>query len=148
MKAVIQRVAKSEVVIEGKVHAAIGRGIHILLGVEQGDSAETAARMAAKICGLRIFDDTAGKMNLSNEEVGGEYMVVSQFTLCADLRKGKRPSFDNAKTPTEAARALYERFCSVLAETTRVPVRTGVFGASMLVKIENEGPATFVVAVE
>ncbi|MBI5367035.1 MAG: D-tyrosyl-tRNA(Tyr) deacylase [Planctomycetes bacterium] len=142
MRAVLQRVARAAVRIDGAVHSEIGRGILILLGVEVGDGVDQLEALAKKIAGLRIFDDAAGKMNLSNEEVGGAYLVVSQFTLLADLAKGKRPGFERALRPPEAE-AWYERFCARLAELTGGRVERGKFGASMQVELVNDGPATF-----
>jgi D-tyrosyl-tRNA(Tyr) deacylase len=144
MKAVLQRVTRGAVLIDGAVHAEIGPGLVILLGVEAIDTDATVAAAAKKIAGLRVFDDDAGKMNRSNEEVGGEYLVVSQFTLCADLSRGKRPSFDPAMKPPESER-LYLAFCEHLRAATGRPVKTGRFGASMTVEIHNDGPATFVI---
>ncbi len=146
MKALIQRVSRGAVHIDGAAHSEIARGLVILLGVEKDDTAETAKAVIAKIAGLRIFDDAAGKTNLSNEDVGGEYLVVSQFTLCADLSRGKRPGFDPAMKPP-AAQQLYQSFCDGLAGATGRPVKTGRFGASMRVEIHNDGPATYWVEV-
>lgn len=142
MKALLQRVLDASVSVEGAVHASIGRGILVFLGVARGDGEAQADALARKIAGLRLFDDAAGRMNLSNEEVGGEYLVVSQFTLCADLSRGKRPSFDPAMKPPESER-LYLEFCGRLSALTGRPVRTGKFGASMVVSLRNDGPATF-----
>lgn len=146
MKTVIQRVTRASVRVDGEVRAAIGKGLLLLVGVEQGDTDAQADGLAKKVAGLRIFDDAAGKMNLSNEQVGGEYLAVSQFTLCADLSRGKRPGFDPAMKPPEAER-LYERFCGQLASLTDRPVQRGVFGASMEVELINSGPATFLLQV-
>ena len=143
MKAVLQRVRRASVEVEGSPHASIGRGLLILLGVGKEDGAEAVETLASKIAGLRVFEDDGGRMNLSLEAVGGEFLVVSQFTLQADLSRGKRPSFDPAMKPPGAER-LYDQFCARLAELTGRPVRTGRFGASMVVSLENEGPATFV----
>ncbi|MBI2932502.1 MAG: D-tyrosyl-tRNA(Tyr) deacylase [Planctomycetes bacterium] len=142
MRALLQRVSRGTVRIDDSAIAEIGRGVVLLVGVEVGDDPSTAEAMARKIAGLRIFDDPAGKMNLSNEDIGGEYLVVSQFTLCADLSKGKRPGFEGAMKPPESER-LYRVFCDRLAGLTRRPVRTGRFGASMTVEIHSDGPATF-----
>ncbi len=144
MRALIQRVTRGAVHIDGAEHSAIGRGLVILLGVEKDDTAETVKAAVAKISGLRIFDDAAGKTNLSTEDIGGEYLVVSQFTLCADLSRGKRPGFDPAMKPP-AAQHLYESFCRELAGATGRPVKSGRFGASMRVEIHNDGPATYLV---
>jgi D-tyrosyl-tRNA(Tyr) deacylase len=142
VKGLLQRVAEAAVSIEGAPHSSIGQGLLIFLGVAQGDGEGEVEWLAKKIAGLRIFDDPAGRMNLSCEDVGGEYLVVSQFTLLADLSKGKRPGFDRAMKPPESER-LYLKFCERLGALTGRPVRTGRFGASMVVSLKNEGPATF-----
>ena len=142
MKTVIQRVARASVRVDGEVRAEIGRGLLLLVGVEVGDGDAQADALAKKVAGFRIFDDDAGKMNLSNEQIGGAFLAVSQFTLCADLSRGKRPGFDPAMRPPEAER-LYERFCAALEQATARPVQRGVFGASMQVELVNDGPATF-----
>ena len=147
MKALLQRVSRGAVHIDGSKHASIGRGIVILLGVEKGDTADTAEAMEKKIAGLRIFEDAAGKTNLSNEDVGGEYLVVSQFTLCADLSKGKRPGFEAAMKPPESEHH-YLKFCERLAQLTGRPVRTGRFGATMEVEIRNDGPFTLWIEIK
>ncbi len=140
MRMVLQRVARAEVRVEGKVVGAIGRGLAVLLGVAVGDD-EAAARWAAeKTAALRVFEDAAGKMNLSVGEVGGGVLVVSQFTLLGDARRGNRPSF-TAAAPPEAANALYERYCAALRETG-ITVATGIFRAAMEVELVNEGPVT------
>jgi len=140
MKAVVQRVTQASVEIAGQIHSAIGRGMVILLGVEAGDSEKDADYLANKIGGLRIFEDDAGKMNLSAHDVGGAALVVSQFTICGDCRKGRRPSFDRAAPPDEADR-LYEYFAVKLRQHD-LSVKTGVFQARMLVRIDNDGPVT------
>jgi len=142
VRALLQRVLDASVSIEGNVQASIGKGLLIFLGVARGDGEAQADALARKIAGLRLFDDAEGRMNLSAEEVGGEYLVVSQFTLCADLSRGKRPGFDPAMKPPESER-LYRVFCERLASRTGRPVRTGRFGASMIVSLRNDGPATF-----
>jgi D-tyrosyl-tRNA(Tyr) deacylase len=142
MKALLQRVLDASVSVDGQVHSSIGRGLLILLGVRVGDGDGQVETLSKKIAGLRIFDDPAGKTNLSCEDVGGEFLVVSQFTLCADLSKGKRPSFESALRPPESQR-LYERFCTRLGDLSGRPVRTGVFGASMVISLRNDGPATY-----
>jgi len=142
MRVLIQRVSRAAVRIEGQIHSEISRGLMLLVGIESTDTSENVAAMVRKVTGLRIFDDAAGKTNLSCEDVGGEYLCVSQFTLCADLSKGKRPGFENAmKSP--GSRALFDDFCAALARATGRPVKMGVFGASMKVEIHNEGPATY-----
>jgi D-tyrosyl-tRNA(Tyr) deacylase len=122
---------------------SIGRGLLVLLGVGEGDREEDARFLADKAGGLRIFEDAAGKMNLAVAEVGGEVLVVSQFTLLGDARKGNRPSF-TAAAPPEAANALYERFCALLREKG-LTVATGVFRAQMEVELVNDGPVTILV---
>ncbi len=142
MRAVIQRVLRSSVTVDGQNIAQIGRGLAVLLGVEKGDTEKQADYLADRIAGIRIFEDECGKMNLSVLDVGGEALVVSQFTLAGDCRKGRRPGFDNAAPPDEAER-LYERFVESLREFG-VPVKTGQFQAAMLFSIDNDGPVTFV----
>lgn len=140
MRALLQRVSEAAVSVGGEEVARIGPGLLVLLGVAQGDSAEDARYLAGKVAGLRIFEDEAGKMNRSVLEVGGEVLVVSQFTLLADCRKGRRPSFTAAAGPEEAE-ALYEVFVDELRERS-VPVATGVFQAHMHVTLTNDGPVT------
>jgi D-tyrosyl-tRNA(Tyr) deacylase len=142
MRVVIQRVSEAGVTVEGKVTGAIGRGLLVLIGVGQNDTAETAQALAAKIARLRIFSDRAGKMNLSVQDVAGGALVVSQFTLLADTRKGNRPSFIDA-APPEKGNELYEVFCSAMA-AQGVPVAKGIFGAHMDVRLVNDGPVTIV----
>lgn len=142
MRAVIQRVRQASVTVNGQVVGKIGKGLVILVGVGNNDTAAHANLLAEKIANLRIFEDTAGKMNLSLLDVKGEALVVSQFTLYADTRKGRRPSFTDAALP-EAAAPLVDRFCQRLT-SLGVPVSTGVFGAMMLVEIHNDGPVTIV----
>ena len=139
----VQRVSSARVEIDGEVAGSIGRGLLVLLGVGQGDSEKQAHWLADKIAGLRIFEDDAGKMNLSVEEVGGSALVVSQFTLYGDCRKGRRPSFTGAAPPEEADR-LYQVFVERLKERG-LPVATGVFQAMMQVHLVNDGPVTVVV---
>lgn len=140
MRALIQRVAKASVTVNNKTISSIGHGLVVLLGVGHGDGEEQARWMAEKIAALRIFEDDAGKMNLSVLDVKGEAIVVSQFTLFADAQKGRRPSFTDAAAP-ETAAPLVERFAAFLREQG-VPTQTGVFGAKMLVEIHNDGPVT------
>jgi D-tyrosyl-tRNA(Tyr) deacylase len=144
VKAVIQRVKRCQILVEDRVISEIGKGVLILLGIEVKDTEETVKGMVKKITGVRIFNDKEGRMRLSIEELKGEYMVVSQITLCGDFAKGKRPSFDLAKKP-DMANKLYEVFCDYLKKESGLEVKTGVFGARMLVKIENDGPVTFVI---
>jgi D-tyrosyl-tRNA(Tyr) deacylase len=134
------------VTVEGKSIAEIDRGVVILVGVGPEDSEEQAAYIAEKIVNLRIFEDQDGKMNLSLLDVGGEAIVVSQFTLYADTRKGRRPSFVNA-APPETAEPLVERFAALLADQG-IPTQTGQFGAKMVVKIINDGPVTILIERE
>jgi D-tyrosyl-tRNA(Tyr) deacylase len=140
MRMVVQRVARASVRVGGEVSGEIGRGLLVLLGVAAGDGEAEARWCADKIAGLRIFEDDAGKMNRAVADVGGAVLVVSQFTLLGDARKGNRPSF-TAAAPPEAANALYERTCALLREKG-LPVATGVFRAEMRVELVNDGPVT------
>ena len=140
MKAVLQRVSRANVTVGGEVVGQIGRGLLVLLGVEQGDKEADAHQLADKTIQLRIFDDADGKMNLSLAEVSGAMLVVSQFTLLGDCRKGRRPSFVDA-APPEIAEKLYETFVAAVG-TQRVPVATGKFRAMMQVELVNDGPVT------
>jgi D-tyrosyl-tRNA(Tyr) deacylase len=140
MRAVLQRVASARVEVDGKSVGEIGRGLLILLGVEQGDNADDARYLAEKSAQLRIFEDAAGKMNLSLEDVGGQILAVSQFTLLADCRKGRRPGFSRAALP-EPADALYQQFVALLRERG-LTVATGIFQAEMQVHLINDGPVT------
>ena len=140
MRAVVQRVSRAEVRVEGRVTGAVGRGLLVLLGVAQGDGEDAARYLAEKVAALRIFEDDAGKMNRAVAEVGGGVLVVSQFTLLGDGRKGNRPSF-TAAAPPELADALYQRFCGLLREKG-LTVATGVFRAHMEVELVNDGPVT------
>lgn len=140
MRAVLQRVLRGKVSVEGRSIAEIGPGLVILLGVGHNDTDETARALAEKAANLRIFEDDQGKMNLSVRDKGGAAIVVSQFTLYADARRGRRPSFTDAALP-DTARPLVDRFAGFLAEQG-VPTQTGEFGAHMLVEIENDGPVT------
>ena len=142
MKAVLQRVSRAQVDVAGKTTGRIGRGIMVLLGVEKGDEERDADRLADKIVNLRIFEDEAGKMNLALKEIGGELLVVSQFTLAGNCAKGRRPSFDAAAPPAEANR-LYEYFVGRV-KALGVPVATGIFQAMMEVELVNDGPVTFI----
>jgi D-tyrosyl-tRNA(Tyr) deacylase len=135
-------VSHAGVRIDGKEHSRIGPGILVLLGVEKEDTLEDAATLARRIVQLRIFEDEAGKMNLSITETGGHILAVSQFTLLGDCRKGRRPSFDPA-APPDVARALYEQFVKEIG-TLGIPVATGVFQAMMDVELTNQGPVTFI----
>lgn len=143
MRAVIQRVTEASVSVDGKVVGTIGPGMVVLLGVEKGDSEKDVAYVAEKISGLRIFDDSSGRMNLSVEDTGGEILAISQFTLYGDCRKGRRPSYTRA-AGEDLAKRLYEFFIAKLAERG-IPVKSGVFGAHMDVHIANCGPVTLLV---
>jgi D-tyrosyl-tRNA(Tyr) deacylase len=140
MRAVLQRVTRASVEVEGAVVGQIGRGWLVLLGVARGDADEDADRLAKKVVELRAFEDEQGKMNLGVAEVGGSVQVVSQFTLLGDCRAGRRPSFTEAAEPAEAER-LYRLFADRIA-AAGVPVATGVFRAMMRVELVNDGPVT------
>jgi len=140
MRAVVQRVTHASVEVESNIIAEIGRGFVVLVGVARDDVDADAEYLASKIAGLRIFNDGSGAMNLALAEVGGEVLAVSQFTLHGDARKGRRPSFVDA-APGEVAGPLFDRFVELLRREA-VTVRTGVFGARMLVTLANEGPVT------
>jgi D-tyrosyl-tRNA(Tyr) deacylase len=140
MRLVLQRVKSGRVLVAGHAIAEIGKGLVILLGVGPGDGEEQSRTLCEKIIHLRIFEDEQGKMNRSLLDVGGQAIVISQFTLYADTRKGRRPSFIGAALP-EIARPLVERFAEMLREQG-VPTQTGEFGAHMLVEIANDGPVT------
>jgi D-tyrosyl-tRNA(Tyr) deacylase len=141
MKAVIQRVLESSVSVDGKVVGASGKGYVILLGVMKGDEEKHADLLARKVSSLRVFEDENGKMNLSILDVAGEILAISQFTLCADCKKGNRPSFTPSEAP-ERANELYELFCSKLKEYGVSRVEKGIFGADMKVSLVNDGPVT------
>jgi D-aminoacyl-tRNA deacylase len=140
MRAVVQRVSRAKVRVEGQVTGEIGRGLLVLLGVGCGDSQDQAEYLADKVAGLRIFEDEHGKMNCSVSQVTGSILVVSQFTLYGDVRRGKRPSFD-AAAPPEQARKLYEYFVQRL-RSAGLPCETGKFQEMMSVELVNEGPVT------
>ena len=143
MRIVLQRVARAEVRIEGRVAGTIGRGFLLLTGFRREDDEETLVWMADKIIGLRLFADADGKMNLGLEDVAGGLLVVSQFTLYGDTRKGRRPSFIDA-APPEVAIPLYNRFVGLLRERAPAAVETGEFGAMMDVDLVNDGPVTLI----
>lgn len=143
MKVVIQRVKNASVKIDGDVYSAINQGMLLLFCVEKGDDEEKLDWMVNKIISLRIFEDEELKMNRSLKDVNGQILVVSQFTLAADCKKGTRPSFDNAEKP-DVAETLYEKFVEKLS-LSGITVKTGVFGAMMDVNLCNDGPVTFVV---
>lgn len=142
MKAVIQRVTGASVTVDGQEISRIGKGLAILLGVAKEDGAKDLNYLAEKIANLRIFEDEAGKMNLSVLDVGGEALVVSQFTLLGDCSRGRRPGFDKA-APPDIAESLYNEFVEML-RACGVPVRTGKFQAKMLYEIANDGPVTLI----
>ena len=142
MRVVLQRVSRARVSVEGRVTGEIGEGLLLLVGFTAGDGEEALRWMAEKVVGLRVFTDAEGKMNRSVEEVGGGLLVVSQFTLYGDARKGRRPSFIDAARP-EVAIPLYERFVEIL-RASGLPVGTGEFGAMMAVELVNDGPVTLI----
>ena len=143
MRAVIQRVNKSSVSVDGEIKGSVGKGFNVLLGVMDGDTESQAELLAGKVAKLRVFEDENGKMNKSVTDIDGEILVISQFTLCADIKKGNRPSFTDSAPPAEANR-LYEYFCEKLLENGVRNVEKGVFAADMKVEIENDGPVTIV----
>ena len=143
MRAVVQRVRKASVTVDGKEISSIGRGLLVLLGVAKGDSEKDADWLGEKIAHLRTFPDADGKMNLSSIDINGEILVVSQFTLLADCSRGRRPGFDKAAEP-ETANALYEHFVQKLKDIG-ITVKTGQFAEKMLVELVNNGPVTFVI---
>lgn len=143
MKVVLQRVKNASVTIDNELYSSINHGYLILFGADKGDTKEQADWLSKKVCQLRCFEDENEKMNLSIKDVNGEMLIVSQFTLCADVKKGTRPSFDNAMKPDEA-NALYEYFMDKIKEQN-IPVKKGVFGADMKVNLLNDGPVTFII---
>jgi len=142
MRAVLQRVSRAEVRVDARILGKIGRGFVVLLGVAQGDTEADAAKLADRILGMRVFADSAGKMNCALAAVSGELLVVSQFTLLADTDSGRRPSFTSAAAPDDARR-LYEHFLS-LVRRDNTKVETGEFGATMEVELVNDGPVTII----
>jgi D-aminoacyl-tRNA deacylase len=142
MRAVIQRVSQAQVCVDGQVSGSIDRGLLVFLGVAQGDTQQDLEYILNKVSGLRVFEDSEGKMNLDVAEVKGAVLVVSQFTLLGDVRRGKRPSFTDA-APPEIANQLYQEFCQQL-ESKAIPVQRGVFQADMKVSLINDGPVTIV----
>lgn len=146
MRAVVQRVREAQVEVDGRTAGDIGGGLLILLGVAKSDTREDAEYMADKLAGLRIFSDETGKMNLDVTQAGGSLLVVSQFTLYGDVRRGRRPGFERAAEPQQA-RVLYEYFVERI-RARGVPVQTGVFQASMFVHLVNDGPVTIIVDSE
>ena len=143
MKAVIQRVANASVKLDGNLKSSIGQGLLVLLGVGEDDGQEDIAWLVRKISAMRIFDDTDGVMNLSVIDIGGEVLVVSQFTLMADCRRGNRPSYIKAARH-EISIPLYEEFCRCMSDAIGKPVGTGEFGAYMKVDLLNDGPVTII----
>ena len=143
MKLVVQRVDNASVTIGNELFSSIDRGYLVLFGAEKNDTKEQADWLANKLCVLRCFPDENEKMNLSIKDINGEMLIVSQFTLCADIKKGTRPSFDNAMKPDEA-KIMYEYFISKVKEHD-IPVKTGVFGAHMQINLLNNGPVTFII---
>ena len=141
MRALLQRVSAASVSIAGNLHAGIGPGLLILLGIEEADGPDDIDWLAGKIAKMRIFSDAEGHMNLSIMETGGDALVVSQFTLHASTKKGNRPSFIRAARPEQAIPA-YQAFCAALSREMNRPVHTGVFGADMQVALTNDGPVT------
>ena len=142
MKLVLQRVKNASVTINNKLFSSINKGILILIGIEKGDSDADIIKSAEKVSKLRIFADENDKMNLSIKDIKGEILVVSQFTLAGDCKKGTRPSFDKSAPPAEANK-LYELFAQKLKDLD-IPVKTGVFGARMDIQLINDGPVTFI----
>jgi len=146
MKACVQRVLSGKVVVSGETVAEIGKGLVVLIGFEKGDLRSYVEKMAKKVVGFRIFEDSSGKMNLSLKDVKGELLVVPNFTLAADCRKGRRPSFQSSEEPSKA-----EEMFNLFVEKCReegVPVQTGIFGADMKVHVVNDGPVTFILTKE
>lgn len=141
MKALIQRVKEASVKIDGEIYSAINAGMLVFLGVEKTDTFENAEKLSQKVLNLRIFEDENEKMNFSIQDIKGEILVVSQFTLCADCKKGTRPSFDDAANP-EIANGLYEEFVKLLTKSGLI-VKTGKFRAMMEISLINDGPVTF-----
>ena len=143
MRLVIQRVREASVVVDGATVGAIGKGLLVLVGVGRDDTREDAAKLADKTAKLRIFEDDAGRMNLSLTDTGGEALAVSQFTLFGDCAKGNRPSFNDAAKP-DVAIPVYEAYVAALSANIGRPVATGVFGADMKVALTNDGPVTLI----
>ncbi|MBE6291272.1 MAG: D-tyrosyl-tRNA(Tyr) deacylase [Bacteroidales bacterium] len=141
MRIIIQRVRNASVTIKGVEHSAINQGMMILVGIEEADGDEDISFLTKKVANMRIFDDADGVMNLSVMDIGGEVLVVSQFTLHASTKKGNRPSYIRAAKP-DISIPLYEKFCTELSATLGKPVKTGVFGADMQCALINDGPVT------
>ncbi len=143
MKLLIQRVKNASVTIDNKLYSAINQGMLVFVGIEKGDTIEIIEKYAKKAVNLRVFPDENGKMNRSLVDVNGEMLIVSQFTLCGDCRKGTRPSFDNS-APSDTANMLYEAFISEI-QKYQIKTQTGKFGAMMDVELINDGPVTFMI---
>ncbi len=143
MRAVVQRVTRGSVTVEGELVGRIDRGLVVLLGVRNGDTDDEASWLARKVANLRVFADDEGRFNRSLLDVGGRALVVSQFTLYGDARRGRRPSFTKA-APPEVAEPLVERFCEFLRDEGVTGIETGRFGANMMVEIHNDGPVTII----
>ncbi|WP_318451965.1 D-aminoacyl-tRNA deacylase [Photobacterium leiognathi] len=141
MIALIQRVSEASVTVDGHITGAIGKGLLVLLGVEKGDDEAKAQKLRDKVLGYRVFSDKDGKMNLNVQQAGGSVLVVSQFTLAADTKKGMRPGFSSGAAPTEAER-LYEYFVEQ-CKAKEIQTETGIFAADMQVALNNDGPVTF-----
>ncbi len=144
MRVVVQRVSKASVTIDGEVHSSISNGFVVLLGVSESDTQMDADALVRKLVALRVFNDEEGKMNLSCGEVGGQYLVISQFTLYASTKKGNRPSFIDAARPDKAI-PLYDYFVELLRSQSNTTVVTGEFGADMKVSLINDGPVTIII---
>jgi D-tyrosyl-tRNA(Tyr) deacylase len=144
MRAVVQRVLSARVLVDGKEVSSIGKGILVLLGVAKDDGEEDISYMVKRISNLRIFEDESGKMNYSVRDIGGEVLVVSQFTLYGDVRWGNRPSFENS-APRDRAEKIYDAFCNQLSAELGKEVKRGVFGAMMEIHLVNYGPVTIIV---
>ena len=144
MKVVIQRCLEASVTIDGQVHASIGKGLMILVGIQEDDTDEDIEWLTGKICNLRIFNDENGVMNRSVQEIGGEILIVSQFTLMARTKKGNRPSYIDAAKP-EISIPLYEKFVKSMGEEMKKEMKTGAFGADMQIGLINDGPVTILI---
>lgn len=142
MRILLQRVKKAAVEVGGEIVSAIGSGMLVFIGIEKGDTCAAADYLASKIANLRIYEDEAGKMNLSIQQINGAFLVVSQFTLAGDTSRGNRPGFEHAALPEEA-KPLYEYFVARLS-AIGLPVKTGIFQAEMQVTLQNDGPVTFI----